>query len=140
MKKITLKKNYGFTLIELMITVAVIAILARVAMPSYQNYVIRGNIPEATTGLSQIRSKAEQYFADNRNFTNFTCPQPDTVKNFTFSCPTLTASTYIIQASGNSSGMMANFVYTINQSGTKTSNTPWGSNTNCWVNNKSGGC
>ncbi len=47
--------NAGFTLIELMIAVAVVAILAAVALPSYQDYVRRGNIPEATSALGQGR-------------------------------------------------------------------------------------
>ncbi|HTS84956.1 MAG TPA: prepilin-type N-terminal cleavage/methylation domain-containing protein, partial [Usitatibacter sp.] len=57
----------GFTLIEVMIVVAIIAILAAIAVPSYQDYVTRGRIIEATGGLGDARNKMEQYFQDNRS-------------------------------------------------------------------------
>jgi len=49
----------GFTLIELMITVAVVGILAAVAFPSYTNYIRRGKIAEAQSTLSDLRLRAE---------------------------------------------------------------------------------
>ena len=54
----------GFTLIELMITVAIIAILAAVALPAYSTYVTRARITDAVKGLSEMRLKMEQYFQD----------------------------------------------------------------------------
>ncbi len=58
----------GFTLIEVMITVAVIAILAAVALPSYIEYVTRSKLVEAKTNLSDMRTRLEQYFLDNRKY------------------------------------------------------------------------
>ena len=58
----------GFTLIEVMITVAVIAILAAVALPSYIEYVTRSRLVEAKTNLSDMRTRLEQYFLDNRAY------------------------------------------------------------------------
>ena len=58
----------GFTLIELMITVAVIAILAAIAIPAYGDYVRRSKITEASSSLSDMRNRLEQYFLDNRQF------------------------------------------------------------------------
>jgi type IV pilus assembly protein PilE len=58
----------GFTLIELMITVAVISILAAVALPSYADYLRRGTLPEAFTNLADFRVKLEQYYQDNRGY------------------------------------------------------------------------
>jgi prepilin-type N-terminal cleavage/methylation domain-containing protein len=51
-KELLVKNTSGFTLIEVMITVAIIAILSAVAIPSYNNYMVRGKIPKATTGLA----------------------------------------------------------------------------------------
>jgi prepilin-type N-terminal cleavage/methylation domain-containing protein len=53
----------GFTLIELMIVVAVVGILTAIAVPSYTNYVIRGKIPEATSQLASKRVQMEQFFS-----------------------------------------------------------------------------
>jgi len=59
----------GFTLLEVMITVAIVGILAAIALPSYADYVTRGRITEATTGLSNLRQLSEQYFLDNRSYS-----------------------------------------------------------------------
>ncbi len=58
----------GFTLIELMIIVAIVSILAAVALPAYGDYVRRGQLPEAFAGMSDLRVKMEQYYQDNRNY------------------------------------------------------------------------
>ena len=58
----------GFTLIELMITVAIAAILAAVAIPMYRDYVVRSRIIDATSRLSDFRVRMEQYFMDNRTY------------------------------------------------------------------------
>ena len=56
----------GFTLIEMMIVVVIAGILAAIALPSYWQYIQRSKIIEATTGLSNWRTRMEQYFLDNR--------------------------------------------------------------------------
>jgi type IV pilus assembly protein PilE len=63
----------GFTLIEVMIVVAIVAILASVALPSYFDYVRRGQLPEAQAALSDFRVKIEQYYQDNRNYGTAQC-------------------------------------------------------------------
>jgi type IV pilus assembly protein PilE len=60
----------GFTLIELMITVAIVGILASLAYPSYSDFVMRSNRTEATRGLMQIANLQEQLFVDSRVYTN----------------------------------------------------------------------
>lgn len=60
-----MKKNMqGFTLIELMIVVAIIAILAAIALPAYQDYVARSQVSEAMTLSSGAKTAVAEYFAD----------------------------------------------------------------------------
>ena len=54
----------GFTLLELMITVLIVAILAAIAYPSYQSYLARAYRSEAYTALNQWANLQEQYFLD----------------------------------------------------------------------------
>ena len=142
----------GFTLIEVMITVAVIAILAAVALPSYIDYITRSKLVEAKTNLSDMRTRLEQYFLDNRTYPTGGCitynsstPAPATqiylpanIKNFAITCtPNPTATSYIVTATG------LGFVFTIDQTNLK--QTPfvpagWTSSTVCWVSRKNGDC
>lgn len=61
-------KNYGFTLIELMTTVAVIGILAAVAYPSYTSFVMQSNRSEAQRELLRYANLQEQLFIDTRSY------------------------------------------------------------------------
>jgi len=130
------KKARGFTLIELMIVVAVIAILSSIAIPAYGDYVKRGKLVDATTQLSDGRIQMEQYFQDNRTYVSGPCPP--TTKYFTISCQNVTASTYTIVASGKND--LLNFNYQIDQANIKLSTTPWGSGNTCWITRKGDTC
>lgn len=125
----------GFTLIEVMVVVAIVAILASVALPSYQDYLRRGNIPEATAGLGQARIAMEQWFQDNRTYEGAACPGNG--KHFNFACNT-TPTTFLVTATGT--GNLTGFSYTINQDNARTSATPWGSGATCWVTRKGDSC
>lgn len=58
----------GFTLIEVMIVVAIIGILAAIAYPSYDEYVKRGNRTEGQALLSDASARQERYFAQNNEY------------------------------------------------------------------------
>lgn len=62
------RKNLGFTLMELMITVAIVGILATVAYPSYTDFVLRANRSEAQRELMRFASLQEQVFIDKRAY------------------------------------------------------------------------
>jgi len=59
------RRQNGFTLIELMVTVVIIGILASIAFPSYQEFVKRGNRTEGQAFLSEVAARQERYFAQN---------------------------------------------------------------------------
>lgn len=67
-----MKKQQGFTLIELMIVVAIIGILAAVAIPQYQNYVGKSNVASAVSTLSGNKTGIEAYIMENGLFPNNT--------------------------------------------------------------------
>jgi len=147
-----MRKAAGFTLIEVMVTVAIIAILAAVALPAYRDYVIRGKIAEATSDLSDLRLRAEKWFSDNRSYQ--TVPASGTAagfdtsmtgaKYFSYACTAPTSTTFTCTATGAASEGMTGFVYTINESNVRattiTGVTGWNSCTNRWINKKGETC
>jgi type IV pilus assembly protein PilE len=132
-----------------MITVVVIAILAAVALPSYSDYVKRGKIQEATTNLSTMRTKLEQYYQDNRRYdgacvAGTVAPVPVNQRYFNITCAFAASpsQTYTVTATGQQD--MAGFSYSIDQANVRrTVTVPTGWNlpaTNCWAIKKGGEC
>mgnify|MGYP000187368504 CR=1 FL=1 len=64
------KNHRGFTLIELLIAVVIVAVLATIAIVSYQSYIVRENRQLAEHSLTAAASKMEQYYAQNGRYTN----------------------------------------------------------------------
>lgn len=65
----TLKKTHGFTLIELMIVVAVVGILAAIAYPSYKDYVLKSRRVDAKAALTEAAQRLEIFYARNGQYT-----------------------------------------------------------------------
>ncbi len=141
------KKSHGFTLIELMITVAIIGILASIAMPAYQGYITKGKRSDAKAGLITLQHAQEKYrancpqYADGTNATTRTCvvggshnlissaTSPDGY--YTISITAGTNTSYTLQAvpvvGGDQAGDTECATFSINQDGAKTA-----TNTTCW--------
>ena len=64
------RQRAGFSLIELMVAVAIVGILAAVAYPSYVNHIIRTNRSSAQSFLVALANKQEQYMMDAREYTS----------------------------------------------------------------------
>jgi type IV pilus assembly protein PilE len=132
------KVQKGFTLMELMMVVAIIGILAGIALPSYQDYVKKAKLAEGTSALADLRIKMEQFYQDNRSYVNGPCVTAPDTANFGIDCVAPLQNSYTITAAGN--GNIAGFNYSINEANVKGSTTPWGNNAACWVVKKSGDC
>lgn len=142
----------GFTLIELMITVAIIGILAAVAIPQYRDYVTRSRLADASSGLTTIRAQMERYYQDNRTYAStgafvtpcaVTATSARTFGAFVVSCDgTPTATAFTLKAEG--SGTVNGFTYTINQQDVRATTaipTSWGSTcTTSWIMKKGDTC
>lgn len=63
-------KNKGFTLIELMIVVVIIGILSSIALPSYQQYTMRGNRGDGISAIQMVLDAQERYYADHISYTS----------------------------------------------------------------------
>ena len=140
----------GFTLIEVMIVVVVVGILAAIALPSYNEYVMRGKIREATSKLADHRVRMEQFFVDTRSYANppgsSTCgvPDPSYIAGndaFKVSCAGASATAYAVTATGQ--GSMSGFLFSINEANVRsTTAVPmgWTTSANCWVQRRNGSC
>lgn len=61
----TLETNRGFSLIELMVVVVILGIIATIALPSYREYVLRGNRAEGQALLTEAAARQERFYAQN---------------------------------------------------------------------------
>jgi type IV pilus assembly protein PilE len=122
-------RRSGFTLIEAMVTVAIIAIIAAIAMPAYFDQVRRGQLPEAFNHLADYRVKLEQYYQDHRDYGGAGCADvaggpswatfaPPGAKYFGFACTLTNAGQgYTLTATGQA-GRAVGHRYTIDHDNT----------------------
>lgn len=98
------KMQSGFSLIELMIAVAIVGILAAIAFPSYKQYVVRSNRADAQQTLLQAAQEAERYFVANNSYVNYavstglTKSPPSGTTIYNLSATAATASSFKIKA------------------------------------------
>jgi len=135
------QRSRGFTLIEVMVTVAIIAILGAVALPSYNAYVQRSRVPPAFDGLSSYAVRMEQRYQDTGCYAGTCSPVnsvcgaalPTGIDNFAISC-TLSNNAQGYTATATGSGSMSGYTYTINNTGARaTTAHPKGTNGTCWT-------
>lgn len=154
-----MRRLRGFTLLELMMVIVVIAILASIALPSYTDYIRRGKFTEAQSQLSDMRAKLEQYYQDNRNYgsTAATCgvavPTGADARYFTYTCNWLPGGTnqgYTITATGVAAEGLDGIAFTVNESNTRQSTVTAATTmanagytagtTACWIRKKPAQC
>lgn len=135
-------REKGFTLIELIITLAIMGIIAGIAIPAYRDYILKGKVQEATSGLADYRNKMEQFYQNNRTYQDVgggcgALLAPKTMDYFTFSCASSDSEHYMLNAANKSGvGLDDGFNYTLDQSGNKTSIFAGISNNTCWLKTK----
>jgi len=113
-------KQNGFTLIELMITVAIVAILASIAMPSYENYTRRANRSDGLDTIHNILIAQERYYADNMEYASNLVKLGSATNSMT--TPRGHYSISIRQCTGMGFGQCAEIVATANGSQAKDGN------------------
>lgn len=130
-----MRRSRGFTLIELMVGLVVLAIISAVALPSYTSYIKRSKVPPALDALSAYATRMEQRYQDTGNYGTASCAVtfPSAPANFTMSC-SLTNSGQGFTATATGSDSMAGYSYTIDQNGTRrTTAHPGGTPSSaCW--------
>lgn len=137
-----MQRQSGFTLIEILIAVAIVGILTAVALPSYTSYILRARLAEAHGALAAAQPQLEQHWSNTRSYAGFN-RVPTSTTNFAYALSDADATGYTLTATGRAA--TAGFVYTVNQAGARaTSSVPtiggWTTSTTCWVDRKPNTC
>lgn len=131
-------RQQGFTLVEMMIVVAILGILVSVGLPAYNRHVMRSRMQDAFVQLSNTRILMEQYFQDNRTYVNggacgVAMPASE---GFTITCAG-DANSYDLTATG--SGKTAGYTFTLDEQNNRTTTSYEGSSVtkSCWLSSGS---
>jgi type IV pilus assembly protein PilE len=138
----------GFTLIELIVAIAIVGVLAAIAYPSYTAYVRRGKIVEALAELATVRVRLEQYYQDNRHYgsTASACGVSMPLQpSFSFACswgPGATSQSFVVTATGLASASMDGYAYTVDDSNAQRTSLFEGAAVTaaCWLKKRGDSC
>jgi type IV pilus assembly protein PilE len=130
------RSTAGFTLIEVMITVALLGIIAAIALPSYTSYLQRGRVPAALDALNTFYIRMEQNYQDTGSYANggdCAVALPN-APHFTIQCALVGADGQGFTADATGIDNMEDYRYTIDHTGARsTAAHPKGiPATNCW--------
>lgn len=122
-----LDRARGFTLIELMVAIAIIAILAAVALPGYQSHVRKSRRAVAATCLQELAQQMERRYTTHMNYTGGTLPSAPCVTDLQsaytlqFAASQPTTTTFILQAipRGPQAGDAACMTLSLNHQGVR---------------------
>lgn len=127
-----MKKQAGFTLIELMIVVAIIGILAAIALPAYQDYTIRAKVSECSGIIAACKTSVSEYYAsENAMPADNTEAGCATTETQYCSAPAVANGVITVTASASATGLPSdcNLILTPQLTGTVLSG--WEGSTNC---------
>jgi type IV pilus assembly protein PilE len=143
------RASRGFTVLEVLVALGIVAVLAAVVAPNYSDHVSRSRVLEAIAKLSDYRARMEQFFLDRRayvdEFGSCGVPPPvpaPTADAFVIAC-SATATSYVYTATGIAAKGMSGFEYTIDETGTRgTLSVPrgWARSADCWTFRRDGSC
>ena len=116
-------RQHGFTTLELMATVAIVAILAGIALPSYIDYMRRSRLTDGFQAMSQFRTRMEQAFQDTGAYGADGGPcavaVPAASPSFTFGC-TLGAGGASFSMTATGTGFISGYSYAVDDAGNQT--------------------
>ena len=131
------RRPRGFTLVEVLVTLGMVAIITAVAVPAYSGYVTRSKVPTGLDSLAATATRMEQFYQDTGSYGTATCgngyvmPTPASYNQLT--CTLLSGGQgFELKATGT--GSLSGYVYSINhKSERKTLSHPNGlPSGNCW--------
>lgn len=131
--------QHGLTLIEVMVTVALVGIIAAVAVPNYASYMLRSRVPTGLDQLGSMATRLEQFYQDTGNYGAGSCgngmamPTPDNYSQIVCVL-SLGGQGFDLTLTGASGGSLSGFTYTVNHRGVRrTLSHPKGlPPANCW--------
>jgi len=114
----------GFTLIELMIVVAIVGILAAIALPAYQDYVIRSKMSEAIAAIAACKTSVAEYSSSHTAYPTDTTAAgcSTTVTKYVAA---IEANNGVITATSQGTGASPECTLTLTPKGTSTAITAW---------------